>query len=152
MWLYEQSSSELSFFMDYMSVVLVQPWTPMYPAIFRILKAMPALPTYKQGSVRPNTKWATQQQRLLGNQHFARNASSTCPHYLPSLAQDNTRLMSQGASNTRLYTLSGRVFQDKNVNGLDDSETGWCKVTVVLQKRSAKLHGLILQGLISLAN
>lgn len=44
--------------------------------------------------------------------------------------------MSQGASNTRLYTLSGRVFQDKNVNGLDDSETGLRKVTVVLQKLS----------------
>ena len=135
MWLYEQSSSELSL-VDYMSVgsgtavntnVPSDIWNFSYNASLLNFAKGQSVSLTPNGQLSSSACWETS---------TSGNASSTCPHYLPSLAQDNTRLMSQGASNTRLYTLSGRVFQDKNVNGLDDSETGLRKVTVVLQKLS----------------
>lgn len=65
-------------------------------------------------------------------------ASATCPTYLPTLDADGfgTRLTSVGLTNTKLHSISGRVFHDTNVNGLDNSEAGLSQVAVVLYDTS----------------
>ena len=133
MWLYEQTSTELSL-VDYISVGSGTAVNTAVPNDIWNFAYNTSLLNFAKGqsvSLIPNGQLSSSACWEVSN---SGNASSTCPHYLPSLAQDSTRLISQGASNTRLYTISGRVFQDKNVNGLDDNELGLRKVTIVLQK------------------
>jgi hypothetical protein len=133
MWLYEQTSSGLTL-VDYISVgsgtavntnIPTNVWNVTYNT--RLLNVAKG----QSVSLSPNGQLSSSACWEVTN---SGNASATCPDYLPTLAQDsyNSRRISQGTTNTTLYTLSGRVFQDKNVNGLDDNESGLRKVSLAL--------------------
>lgn len=135
-WLYEQTTSGLML-VDYMSVGTTGAGSGVntnVPASIWNFAYNNALNTVVKGqsvSLTPNGQLSSS---ACWEVTTSGNASTTCPAYLPTLDSDvtSTRISSIGNTNTMLHSISGRVFHDTNVNGLDDTEAGLGKVTVML--------------------
>lgn len=136
MWLYEVSASGLAL-LDYISVGSTATGTGINTNItadiwnFTYNAPLTSLAKGQSYSLSPNGKLST---GACWEPTTSGIASSRCSGYLPSLDKDSfgTRITSVGAANTELYAISGRVFHDSNVNGLDDSESGLSDIGVVL--------------------
>lgn len=136
LWLYEQTASGLAL-VDYMSVgstgtgSAVNTNVPASVWDFAYNNALSAVAKGQSVSLTPNGQMSS---GACWEMTTSGNAGATCPAYLPTLDSDNTgsRISSMGDTNTRLHFISGRVFHDTNVNGLDDTEAGLGKVTIVL--------------------
>lgn len=132
LWLYEQTPSGLTL-VDYMSFGSGSAVNNNPPLLWDVT-ANTALSDAVKGqsvSLSPNGQLSSS---ACWEVTTSGNASSHCSAYLPTLDSDNTgiRLTSVGATNTRLHFISGRVFHDVNVNGLDNNEAGLGNVTVTL--------------------
>ncbi|WP_298607425.1 lamin tail domain-containing protein [uncultured Thiothrix sp.] len=132
-WLYEQTSTGLSL-VDYVSVGSGTAVNTNVPSTIWDFTYNTALANFTKGqslSLSPNGQSST---GACWEPTTSGLASTHCPNYLPTLDTDSssTRISSQGNANTTLHFISGRVFQDLNVNSLDDSESGLGKVNVVL--------------------
>ncbi|WP_169333058.1 lamin tail domain-containing protein [Thiolinea disciformis] len=132
-WLYEQTASGLAL-VDYVAIGTGSGINSGAPSTLWDAAYSASLSNVMRGqsvSLGPNGQLS---QGACWEPTASGTASTTCPTYLPTLDTDNfgTRLTSVGLTNTQLHSISGRVFHDANVNGLDDSEAGLSHVVVVL--------------------
>lgn len=132
LWLYEQTATGLTL-VDYMSFGSGSA-VNNNPPLFWDFTYNTALSSAAKGqsvSLSPNGQLSSS---ACWEMTTSGNASSTCSNYLPTLDSDHvgSRLTSVGTMNTRLHFISGRVFHDVNVNGLDNSEAGLGNVAVTL--------------------
>lgn len=132
LWLYEQTANGLVL-VDYLSFgsgsgINNNPptlWNTAYNNALNSAAKGQSISLSPNGQLSSSACWETS---------TSGNASSTCSAYLLTLDSDNlgTRLTSVASKNTSLHSISGRVFHDANVNGLDDNEAGLAQVTVAL--------------------
>ncbi len=132
LWLYEQTANGLAL-VDYMSFgsgssVNNNPpvlWDTTYNSALNSSTKGQSISLSPNGQLSSSACWEAS---------TSANARNTCKAYLPTLDSDTMgiRLTSAGATNTTLYFIRGRVFNDANVNGLDNNELGLANVRVVL--------------------